>query len=97
MPVSDAVASNVPSLLSAIQESGARWASTTFTAFNSIVSNMRTSPVVGATYVERGGACVGRLSPVSSRGFGSGYAMKHLSEDGANAQIAFGFGDVAIV
>jgi hypothetical protein len=45
------------------------------TAFSVRVSKMSTSPDVGGTYVDNGGACEGRLSPVSSRGFGSGYAM----------------------
>ena len=74
VPVSDAVASNVPSLFSAIHDRGARCASITFTAFNDFASNMRTSPDVGATYGESGGAWAGLLSPVSSLGFGNGYA-----------------------
>jgi hypothetical protein len=49
VPVSDAVASTVPSLFNAIHDSGARCASTTLTAFNANVSKMRTSPDVGAT------------------------------------------------
>ena len=75
VPVSEAVASRVPSLFSAIHDSGARCASTTFKASSLTASNIKTSPVVGATYVERGGACEGRLSPISSRGLGSGYAI----------------------
>ena len=75
VPVSDAVASTVPSLFNAMHDNGARCASTTLTAFNASVSKMRTSPDVGATYVEPGGACEGLLSAVSSRGFGRGYAM----------------------
>lgn len=56
VPVSEAVASNVPSLFSAIHESGARCASTTFKASNFMVSNIRTAPVVGGTKFEDGGA-----------------------------------------
>lgn len=75
VPVSDAVASIVPSLFKAMHDNGARCASTTLIAFKANVSNIRTSPDVGGTYVEPGGACEGRLSAVSSRGFGRGYAM----------------------
>ncbi len=75
VPVSDAVAKSVPSLLRAMQDKGALCASTTFKASSFRASNIRTSPEVGATKVDRGGACDGRLSPVSSLGFGSGYAM----------------------
>lgn len=97
VPVSEAVASSVPSLFRAIQDRGARCASTTFKASSFSASNMRTSPEVGATYVESGGACDGLLSPVSSRGFGSGYAIKQFSDEGDRAHMALGFGDVAIV
>lgn len=72
VPVSEAVASNVPSLFKAMQESGERCASMTLTAFRVRVSKMRTSPEVGGTYVERGGAWGGRLSAVSSLGLGNG-------------------------
>ena len=75
VPVSEAVASKVPSLLRAMQDSGARCASTTFKASNFRASNIKTSPDVGATYVDNGGACEGRRSGVSSLGFGRGYAM----------------------
>ena len=74
VPVSEAVASNVPSLFNAMQDNGARCASTTFIASSLKASNIITSPDVGATYVDSGGACDGRLSPVSSLGFGNGYA-----------------------
>jgi hypothetical protein len=74
VPVSEAVASNVPSLFNATQDNGARCASTTFIASSFKASNIMTSPDVGATYVDSGGACEGRLSPVSSLGFGNGYA-----------------------
>lgn len=33
----------------------------------------------------------------SSRGFGSGYAIKQFSDDGERAQIAEGFGEVGMV
>lgn len=56
VPVSDAVASSVPSLFSAIHESGALCASTTLRASNFNVSNNRTSPEVGGTYCDGGGA-----------------------------------------
>jgi hypothetical protein len=75
VPVSEAVASKVPSLFRAIQDNGARWASTTFNALSSTASKIKTDPDVGATYVESGGAWDGRLSPVSSLGLGNGYAM----------------------
>lgn len=75
VPVSEAVAKRVPSLLRAMQDSGERWASMTLTAFKVIVSKIKTSPEVGGTYVERGGACAGRRSPVSSLGLGKGYAI----------------------
>jgi hypothetical protein len=48
VPVSDDVASIVPSLLSAIQDRGARCASITLTALSCSVSKIRTSPDVGA-------------------------------------------------
>lgn len=49
VPVSEAVASKVPSLFSAIQDNGARWASTTFKALSSTASKIKTDPDVGAT------------------------------------------------
>lgn len=75
VPVSEAVANNVPSLLRAMHDKGARCASTTFKASSFSASNIKTSPEVGATNVDKGGACDGRLSPVSSLGFGRGYAI----------------------
>lgn len=72
VPVSEAVASSVPSLFSAIHDSGARCASTTFSASSLIVSKIKTSPVVGGTKFEGGGACEGRLSPASSLALGKG-------------------------
>lgn len=97
VPVSLAVASIVPSLLRHMQHKGERWASITLTAFSVRVSNTKTSPDVGTMYVDCGGACDGRLASESSRGLGSGYAMKQFSEDGDKAQIAEGFGEVGIV
>lgn len=97
VPVSEAVAKSVPLLFNAMQDRGDLCASTTFTAFSAIVSNIKTSPEVGATYGVRGGACDGRLSFESSRGFGRGYARKQFSEEGDRAQMAWGFGEVDIV
>lgn len=48
VPFSDAVASRVPSLFSAMQERGELCASITFTASIFVASYMRTSPLVGA-------------------------------------------------
>jgi hypothetical protein len=48
VPFSDAVASNVPSLFSAMHDSGELCASMTFTASILVASYMRTSPLVGA-------------------------------------------------
>ena len=72
VPVSLAVARRFPSLLSAMKDKGARWASMTFTAFKVRVSYMRTSPEGTGAYSEGGGAWEGRLSWASSRGFGKG-------------------------
>jgi len=49
VPVSEAVASKVPSLFKAMQDNGARWASTTFNALSSTASKIKTDPDVGAT------------------------------------------------
>lgn len=97
VPVSLAVARSVPSLLRHMHERGERWASITFTAFSVKVSNTSTSPDVGGTYVDCGGACDGRLLSDSSLGLGNGYAMKQFSDEGDKAHIAAGFGDVGIV
>jgi hypothetical protein len=61
------------------------------------VSNRSTSPDIGGTNLEVGGAWAGRFSPGSSLAFGRGYARKQLSEDGDRAHSAWGFGDVEIV
>jgi hypothetical protein len=74
VPVSDAVARRVPSLLRAMQESGARCASTTFMFLRDKVSNISISPDIGGTNLDIGGAWAGRLSPGSSLAFGKGYA-----------------------
>jgi hypothetical protein len=49
VPLSEAVASRVPSLLSVMHASGERCASMTFIASNFEESKIRTSPVVGET------------------------------------------------
>lgn len=56
VPVSLAVAKSVPSLFKHMQDKGERWASMTFTALSVNVSNTSTSPDVGDTYVDCGGA-----------------------------------------
>ena len=56
VPLSDAVARMVPSLLSTIHDNGDRCASTTLIASSLTVSNSRTSPVVGTMCVLLGGA-----------------------------------------
>lgn len=56
VPLSEAVASKVPVLLTLIQERGERCATTTLTASSFVASNRRTSPVVGLMWVEDGGA-----------------------------------------
>lgn len=97
VPVSLAVASKVPSLFRHMEQSGERCASMTFTALSVNVSKTSTSPVVGGTYVDCGGAWDGLRASESSRGLGSGYAMKQFSEDGESAHMAEGLGDVGIV
>ena len=62
VPLSDAVAIRVPSLLRVMHASGDRCASMTLMASNFTVSKMRTSPVVGVTCVFVGGACAGGLN-----------------------------------
>ena len=52
VPVSLAVASNVPSLFRHMQHSGDRCASITLTALSVRVSKIKTSPDVGATKVD---------------------------------------------
>lgn len=56
VPLSEAVARSVPSLLSVMQASGDRCASTTLIASNFKVSKIKTSPLVGETWVLPGGA-----------------------------------------
>jgi len=60
VPLSEAVARRVPSLLRAMQDSGERCASTTLMASSLTASKRRTSPLVGAMCVAPGGACDGR-------------------------------------
>lgn len=59
VPLSEAVARIVPSLLNATHDSGDRCASTTFTASSLTASNNKTSPDVGGTWVLFGGVCEG--------------------------------------
>ena len=59
VPFSEAVANKVPSLLSAIHDRGELCASITLTASIFVASYMRTSPLVGATWSDLGGACEG--------------------------------------
>src|SRR5437667_11771564 len=88
VPVSLAVARRLPSLLRLMQLRGDRCASMTFTALSVMASNTSTSPDVGETYVDRGGAWAGLLSPASSRGFGGGEARKQFSVGGGGVQVA---------
>jgi len=59
VPFSEAVASSVPSLFTAIQESGELCAVTMFADSILFASYTKTSPVVGATWPDVGGACDG--------------------------------------
>lgn len=59
VPFSDAVASRVPSLFNAMQDRGDLCASMTFTASILVASYMSTSPLVGAMWLDLGGACDG--------------------------------------
>lgn len=52
------------------------------------MSKRRTSPDIGGTNLEVGGAWAGLFSPGSSRALGKGYARKQLSEDGDRAHRA---------
>ena len=74
VPLSEAVASRVPSLLKVTQDKGDLCASTTLTASNLTASNIRTSPVVGGTWVLLGGACDGGANEGVVAFCGSGYA-----------------------
>ena len=56
VPLSDAVARRVPSLLRAMHKSGERCASTTLMASSFTASKRRTSPLVGGMCVAPGGA-----------------------------------------
>ena len=95
VPVSEEVARRVPFWLRAIHDSGARCASITFKFLRELTSNIRSSPEVGGTNFEDGGACDGR-EPASSCALGSGYARYcQFSLSGERAHKAFGFGDVA--
>lgn len=71
VPVSEEVASSVPFVFMEMHDSGARCASITFTFLSELASNMRSSPEVGGTNFEDGGAWDGREA-ASSCAFGSG-------------------------
>lgn len=74
VPLSEAVASKVPSLFSAMSAKGERWASMTLIASSLTASKIRTSPVVGETWVVPGGACAGVFAAAGAF-CGRGYAM----------------------
>jgi len=59
VPLSEAVASRVPSLFNATQDRGARWASTTLTGCIVIASKITTEPLVTARCGAVGGTCDG--------------------------------------
>lgn len=73
VPFSLAVANKVPSLLSAIHDRGELCASITLTASIFVASYMRTSPLVGATWSDLGGACEGGWKVAGAAFVGSGY------------------------
>lgn len=73
VPFSDAVASNVPSLFSAMQDSGELCASMTLTASILVASYIRTSPLVGAVWSDLGGACDGGWKVAGAALVGRGY------------------------
>lgn len=56
VPLSEAVARRVPALFTVMHDKGDRCASTTLIASSFMVSNKRTSPLVGAMCVAPGGA-----------------------------------------
>lgn len=72
VPLSEAVARAVPSLLNITHDKGDRWASTTFTASNLIASKIKTSPEVGGTCVVFGGAWEGGAKEEEAAFCGSG-------------------------
>lgn len=74
VPLSEAVAKSVPSLLSVIHAKGDRCASTTLIASSFNVSNIKTSPLVGDTWVLPGGAWAGGVKLEGGAFCGSGYA-----------------------
>lgn len=73
VPFSEAVAKRVPSLLSAMHESGELCASITLTASIFVASYIRTSPLLGATWSDLGGACDGGWNVFGAAFVGSGY------------------------
>lgn len=74
VPLSEAVAIRVPSLLSVMHASGDRWASMTLIASSFSVSNISTSPLVGEICVFPGGAWDGGVKDVGGALCGRGYA-----------------------
>lgn len=72
VPFSDAVASRVPSLFSATQDSGELCASMTLTASIFVASYINTSPLVGAMWSVLGGACEGGWKVAGAAFVGSG-------------------------
>jgi hypothetical protein len=73
VPFSEAVASRVPSLFRAMQDSGELCASITLTASIFVASYMSTSPLVGAMWSVLGGACEGGWKVAGAALVGSGY------------------------
>lgn len=74
VPLSDAVASTVPSLFNDIHDRGERCASTTLTASSLTASKIMTSPLVGAICDAAGGACDGGVKAEDAAFWGKGYA-----------------------
>lgn len=72
VPLSEAVARIVPSLLNAMHDKGDLCASTTLTASSFTASKIRTSPDVGGTWVAFGGACEGGAKEVAAAFCGNG-------------------------
>lgn len=81
VPLSEAVASNVPSLLKETTLKGLLWASITLTGCKEMVSKTTTSPVrfgevelVNAEEEEEDWLCVGNANGDEDWGAGDGYA-----------------------
>ena len=69
VPLSDAVAITVPSLLNVMQDKGDLCASTTLMASSFIASKMRISPEVGDIWVLFGGTCAGAETAFCGNGY----------------------------